>query len=52
MDDDTGTLSEVPPDARRDVDGEPDDYALEGGADDDLDDVYADPGETDDAGGA
>ncbi len=42
---DTGVLAQVPSDQWRDADDHPDDIALEGGADDDLDDVYADPGE-------
>lgn len=42
---DTGTVAEVPAEQRRDVDDHPEDYALEGGADDELDDVYGDPGE-------
>lgn len=42
---DIGTVAEVPEDKRLDVDEGDDNYALEGGADDDLDDVYANPGE-------
>ncbi len=44
-DQDTGTIAEVPADQRRDTDDQPEDVALEGGADDDLDDVFANPGE-------
>ncbi len=44
-DTDTGTVGEVPADQRRDVDDHPDDVALEGGPDDDLGDIYANPGE-------
>ncbi len=42
---DTGVLAQVPSDQWRAADDHPDDIALEGGPDDDLDDVYADPGE-------
>lgn len=47
MDDDldTGELAEVPADQRLDVDEGDGSDALDGGADDDLADVYADPGE-------
>lgn len=41
---DAGTLSEVPPEERLDVDEGPDAHATEGGLDDDLDDLYDDPG--------
>lgn len=44
-DEDIGTIAEVPPDQRRDVDDHPEDSALEGGADDNLDDLFANPGE-------
>lgn len=44
-DEDTGTLAEVPPEQRADADDDPLDNALEGGADDELADVYQDPGE-------
>ncbi len=44
-DEDTGTIAAVPPDQRRDVDDRPEDSALEGGADDDLDDIFSNPGE-------
>lgn len=43
-DQDIGTIAEVPPEQRRDVDDHPEDSALEGGLDDELDDVFADPG--------
>lgn len=41
---DTGTLAAVPEDEQLDQDGGPGSDASEGGADDDLEDVYADPG--------
>lgn len=43
---DTGDVAEVPADQRSDVDpdDDPSHTALEGGADDDLGDVYDDPG--------
>lgn len=41
---DTGTLAEVPADEQLDVDDGEGANALEGGADDELDDVYANPG--------
>lgn len=44
-DEDTGTLAAVPEEEMRDFDDDPDDAALEGGADDDLADVYLNPGE-------
>lgn len=42
---DIGDLAEVPEHERLDVDEGPDANAADGGVDDDLDDVYADPGE-------
>lgn len=42
---DTGTIAEVPADQRLDVDGGEGSDAADGGVDDDLADVYADPGE-------
>lgn len=42
---DTGTLAEVAEDEQLDTDEGEGANALEGGADDDLADVYADPGE-------
>lgn len=41
---DTGMLAFVPADDRLDTDEGEGSDALEGGADDDLDDIYADPG--------
>ncbi len=45
IDEDTGTLAEVSTHEWRDVDDHPDDYAIEGGPNDDLEEVYAQPGE-------
>ena len=42
---DTGTVAEVPEDERLDVDGGQGSDATGGGLDDNLADVYADPGE-------
>lgn len=42
---DTGDLAEVPEDQRLDVDEGEGSDATEGGLDDDLSDIYADPGE-------
>ncbi len=42
---DLGVLAEVPEDQRLDVDEGPDAHATEGGLDDDLDDLYDDPGD-------
>lgn len=42
---DTGDLTAVPDGQQLDVDGGPGSDALDGGPDDDLDDVYAEPGE-------
>ena len=42
---DTGIVAAVPADQQDDVDWHLDDYAIDGGADDDLDDVYAEPGD-------
>lgn len=42
---DIGDIAAVPPDQRLDVDEGPGTDATEGGADHDLDDIYADPGE-------
>ena len=42
---DIGDIAEVPEHQRLDVDEGPGAHALEGGPDDDLADVYADPGE-------
>lgn len=44
MTEDTGTLTEVPEDERLDEDGGEGSDATEGGLDDDLDDIYEDPG--------
>ncbi len=44
-DEDTGTVAEVSPNEWRDVDNHPDDYAIEGGRDDHLEDIYNEPGE-------
>lgn len=44
-DPDTGTIAEVPPEQWRDVDDHPDDYAIQGGRDDDLEDIYDNPGD-------
>lgn len=44
MPEDTIELAEVPEDERLDVDGGEGSDATEGGADDDLADVFADPG--------
>lgn len=45
MDEDTGTRAEVPEDERLDVDEGEGTDASEGGPDDDLSDVYDDPGD-------
>lgn len=45
MSEDTGTIAEVPEDQRLDTDGGEGSDATEGGLDDDLADLYADPGE-------
>jgi hypothetical protein len=42
---DTGVIAEVPESERLDIDEGPGANALYGGADDDLEDVYADPGQ-------
>lgn len=42
---DTGVIAHVDETLRRDLDEGPASNALEGGADNDLDDIYADPGE-------
>lgn len=42
---DTGDVAEVPEEDRLDEDGGEGSDATEGGADDDLGDVFADPGE-------
>lgn len=48
---DTGVLAEVPEAERLGVDEGPGANALDGGADDDLDDVYAEPGDVVDLSG-